>query len=168
MGGKTLITKANINYLNEIITVLKDTIVSMNAQGLYQWNENYPNENTIVSDIDKEELFVKVEDDSVKGFVVLNQFEDKEYNILDWNSTKDNSLVIHRLCVSPKFQGSGVAKEIMEFTHKYAKDNGFEYIRLDTSVNNKRSIAVYEKHGYSNVGVITTEKGEYACFEKHL
>ncbi|MEF9952716.1 MAG: GNAT family N-acetyltransferase [Clostridium sp.] len=163
-----MITKANINHLNEIITVLKDTIVSMNAQGLYQWNENYPNEKTIISDIDNEELFVKVEENSVKGFVVLNQLEDKDYEKLSWTSTRDTSLVIHRLCVSPKFQGSGVAKEIMEFTHSYAKENGYEYIRLDTSVKNTRSISVYEKHGYNNVGVISTEKGDYVCFEKFL
>ncbi|KMT23130.1 GNAT family N-acetyltransferase [Clostridium cylindrosporum] len=163
-----MITKANKNNLPKIMDVLKDTIISMNTEGLYQWNENYPNEEIILNDMEKEELFVKVEDETIKGFIVLNEHDDKGYENLDWKYEKEKSLIIHRLCVSPKYQGNGVAKEIMDFTNTFAASKGYKAIRLDTAVENKKAIRFYEKLGYEKVGVLSARRGEYVCFEKNI
>ncbi|MEG0371295.1 MAG: GNAT family N-acetyltransferase [Clostridium sp.] len=163
-----MITRANRDNLNEIMEVLKETVNSMNTEGLYQWNESYPNKNILLNDIDKEELFIKADGNRVKGFVVLNQLDDKDYNKLNWKHDVKESLIVHRLCVAPKFQGNGVAKELMEFIFEYAKINKYEAIRLDTSVENTKSIGMYEKLGYVNVGIINMKKGDYVCFEKSI
>ena len=67
----------------------------------------------------------------VKGFIVLNEFQDKEYEEITWKNDTDKNLIIHRLCINPKYKSKGIATTLIEYAERFAKDNKYESIRLD-------------------------------------
>jgi len=139
----------------EIIAMTKLCAADLISKGISQWDENYPDLNTIRTDIHQGELFKYVLDDTVVGIVVLNENQDPEYSELNW-ITPDNSrnLVVHRLAVHPEHQGKGIARQLMDFAEERAKRDGYESIRLDTFTQNKRNQKFYDNRGYQRTGEV--------------
>jgi len=53
----------------------------------------------------------------------------------------------------------------MQFTHRFAKQKGYETIRLDAFIHNPASVGLYENLDYRNAGTVTFRKGDFFCFE---
>lgn len=162
------IEKGKIEDINEIVKIIKDTVSDMHEQKIYQWDHTYPSKEIITEDIHEENLYVYRDENIIKGFVVLNEYEDKEYEELDWKYNKGKHLVIHRLCVNPKYKGKGIATKLIEYADIYGRDNNYSAIRLDTFIDNKPARRLYEKKGYSVVGALEFRMGVFYCFEKAL
>jgi ribosomal protein S18 acetylase RimI-like enzyme len=151
-----------------LMAVIRAASSAMLAKDIDQWDEVYPNFDVLKKDIGNGELFVLEEDGALKGMVVLNEFQDKEYADVDWRYTVGKQLVVHRLCVHPEFQGMGVAKRLMDFAENYAQKNGYSSIRLDCFTQNPTSVALYTKLEYAKAGTVTFRKGIFYCFEKKV
>lgn len=154
---------------NKIVDMYAAAVRHMNNQGLYQWDHSYPNKEILLSDIDKQCLFVIEENDQILGAIVLNEAQDKEWDEVDWTLKNDPSLNVHRLVVHPDFQGKGVAKKIIASSEEFAADNGYKQIRLDTYSKNTGAMKLYTKIGYKEVGTVDFGKDElFVCYEKLL
>ncbi len=153
----------------EIITMTKLCAADLISKGISQWDENYPDIQTIQTDIQKGELFKYVLDDTIVGIVVLNENQDPEYSELNWiTSENSRNLVVHRLAVHPKHQGKGIARQLMDFAEEKARHENYDSIRLDTFTQNKRNQKFYQARSYSIVGeVFLKYKKEhpYICYE---
>ena len=55
----------------------------------------------------------------------------------------DAAVYIHRIATDPDFRGNKFVKIIVAWARHYAKDNGKDFIRLDTLGNNTRLIDYY-------------------------
>lgn len=55
---------------------------------------------------------------------------------------------IIQVWISPAFRSSGLASELIDFIFQCAKHNGFDKIRAEVMVSNKRAIRFYEKSGF--------------------
>ncbi|CAH2213235.1 GNAT family N-acetyltransferase [Tepidibacter aestuarii] len=163
-----LIRKALIEDLNNIMNIIANAINDMESKGIYQWDNTYPNEKIFSNDIFKNNLYLYVDKNIIHGIIVLNEHQEDEYESLKWKYISGNHLIVHRLCVDPKYQGKGVAKDLMKFAEKYAKENNYESIRLDAFSQNERACKLYENFGYNKVGIVTFRKGDFYCFEKRL
>lgn len=161
-----MIRKGKLEDINEIMNIFREAIVDMEAEGIYQWDNIYPNEEVIANDIKEGTLYVYEEENLVKGLIVLSEHEDEEYKALEWQFNSGKHLVIHRLCVNPKYKGKGIAKQLIEFAEKLGRENQYEAIRLDAFTPNKRACRMYENAGYIKVGTVTFRKGEFICYEK--
>lgn len=167
-GGRTLgIRQAQIQDINEIMNLIKAAIIDMQLQGIDQWDQSYPNQEIIVDDINESTLYVFTEKDNIKAIIVLNEFQNEEYNRIQWQY-KEAPLVVHRLCVHPQFQGNGIAKKLLTFAENYARENGYESIRLDTFTLNKGAVHLYEANHYEKRGIVHFPKGKFYCFEKRV
>ena len=124
---------------------------------IYQWDSIYPNEDVISNDVYEGNLHVYIDENIIKGFIILNEFQDREYEAIKWKNDTGKTLVIHRLCINQKYKGKGIATTLIEYAERFAKDNKYESMRLDcfTQNNQKR-------------GTVTFRKGEFFCFEKEL
>jgi ribosomal protein S18 acetylase RimI-like enzyme len=162
------IKKGKVEDIPKIMSVIKLAVSDMEDQGVYQWDDIYPNEEIITEDINEENLYTYVDENIIKGFFVLNEYQDKEYAELDWQYKAGKHLVIHRLCVSPKYKGKGIATSLIEYADEYGRRNKYSAIRLDTFIDNKRACSLYDKEGYSVVGTVVFKKGVFYCFEKKL
>jgi len=136
-------------------------------QQIYQWNEHYPNRNAFENDVQRGELYVYMQNNICIGCIVITTIKDVEYVPIEW-LTKDKNIYIHRLAVHPKYQGKGIAQQMMTFAENYAKINGYSSVRLDTFSQNKRNQKFYETRGYKRLGNIyfpKQSKHPFYCYE---
>lgn len=162
------IRKAKTEDIKVVIDIIKNAIIDMESEGIYQWDNIYPNEDVITKDIYEENLFVYFDEDIIKGFITLNEFQDKEYESINWKYNTGKNLIIHRLCISPEFKGKGIATALIIFAERLGKENKYESIRLDTFTQNHHACKLYEKNGFEKRGFVTFRKGEFICYEKEL
>lgn len=162
------IRKGRIEEVKIIMNIIKNSILQMESENIYQWDEIYPDEDTIVDDINSQTLYVYTDENTIKGFMVINRDQDEQYEALKWDYNLGRHLVIHRLCIDSRYQRKGIAKTLLEYADMFGKQNKYESIRLDAFIQNKRACNMYEKAGYRKVGIVTFRKGDFYCFEKGL
>ena len=162
-----MIRKATILDLNYIMQITKACAKHMINQQIYQWNDYYPNRNAFKNDVQRGELYVYVQNNICIGCIVITTIKDVEYVPIEW-LTKDKNIYIHRLAVHPKYQGKGIAQQLMTFAENYANTNGYFSVRLDTFSQNKRNQKFYETRGYKRLGNIyfpKQSKHPFYCYE---
>ncbi len=186
------ITKAKVSDLKQIMVVIKKAVENMYEEGIYQWDEYYPNEERFTSDIANSNLYVlrEYEEGSVIGVAALDGNQESEYAMVDWNYEKssldeeeietlireevtysiDGILVIHRLAIDPDYQGKGYARNFMEKLEMEATRRGAKIIRLDCYSCNEKANGMYKKLGYKYVGDVYFRHREYPfhCYDKEL
>lgn len=100
----------------------------------------------------QDSFYIGEDDGLIWGSMILNELQLPEYANIPWKVEANKVLVIHTLCVSPRFKGKGKAKELVHFAEKLAKDLGYEAIRLDTYEGNFPANNMYPKLGYHYAG----------------
>jgi len=164
-----MIYPGEVHEIDEIIALTRACGAAMRAKGIDQWDENYPDRMTIQKDLETKTLFAYREGDEILGIVVLNETQDEEYAKINWStSEEDRNIVVHRLAVLPEYQGKGIATAIMDFAENYAREHGYDAIRLDTFSQNPRNQSFYTNRGYTDLGpVFLKYKKEfpYYCYE---
>ena len=162
-----MIRKATVLDLNSIMQITKACAKHMINQQIFQWNEHYPNRNAFKNDVQRGELYVYMQNNICMGCIVITTIKDVEYVPIEW-LTKDKNIYIHRLAVHPKYQGKGIAQQMMTFAENFAKINGYFSVRLDTFSQNKRNQKFYETRGYKRLGNIyfpKQSKHPFYCYE---
>ena len=155
----------------DVLNIYKSCVCQHKNIGFNQWDETYPNTETISNDIENNWLFGAYILDRLVAVISITEDEPKEYLQLNWANTKRSNFIIHRLCVHEDYSRRGIARGLMEFAEKHAKDNNKLAIRLDTYSLNKGALNFYKKLGYSQVGFVKFPKkteSNYTCFEKVL
>ncbi|WP_299115779.1 GNAT family N-acetyltransferase [uncultured Winogradskyella sp.] len=166
-----MIRKGTLMDIEVIMEMTKACAKHMISNGIYQWNEHYPNKDAFVNDVKREELYVLEIDKKIAGTLVVSTYMDKEYIPIKWLTQNENNIYIHRLGVHPDHQSKGYAQSLMDYAERYAIDNNYTSIRLDTFSQNKRNQKFYELRDYKRLGNIYFPKqSEYPfyCYEKVL
>lgn len=164
-----MIRKAIEQDINSILKITKACAAFMIKNGIFQWNEHYPNYEAFKSDIERDELFVLEIDKNIVGNIIISTFMDEIYKPVKWLTPNNNNhIYIHRLAIHPSHQGKGYAQQLMDFAENYASKNKFISIRLDTFSQNPRNLKFYELRGYQKLEEIYFPKqSEYPfyCYE---
>jgi GNAT superfamily N-acetyltransferase len=63
----------------------------------------------------------------------------------------------HQLAVAPQHQGKGIGSRLMDAAEKWAKDNGFSELALDTAEPAHHLVALYLRRGYKCVDSVQGE-----------
>ncbi|MCH2231693.1 MAG: GNAT family N-acetyltransferase [Crocinitomicaceae bacterium] len=161
-----------LGRLSEVETIIKLTKAcgrNLRENGIDQWDENYPDIESITNDIQTNTLFTYKMDGQIVGIVVLNEIQDEEYAEINWRTPIDSkNIVVHRLAVSPKHQRKGIARKMMDFAEKFALDNNYDSIRLDTFSQNPRNQKFYLSRGYQELGSVFLKYKKdypYICYD---
>ena len=128
----------------------------------------------IEKEIAENRHFIIKEGDEVACTFVLT-FND----LIIWKkAAQDPAVYLHRIATNPKFRGQSYVKKIIEWVKIYAKENGKEYIRLDTHSGNERINQYYTSCGFNYKGISTIEwtselpehykEGSFSLFEIKL
>ena len=159
---------ATLLDIDSILKITKACAKLMISNGIYQWNENYPNKAAFEMDIARDELYVFELDSSVVGCMVMSTLMDEEYQQVEWMTPNSTHLYIHRLAVHPNHQGNGIAQQLMDFAELHGSKNNFASIRLDTFSQNKRNQKFYEQRGYNRLGNVyfpNQSDHSFYCYE---
>ena len=162
------IRKAKISDLGNIMIMYKSCVKGMIANGIDQWDDTYPDIDTINQDLEKQSYYVVEEKGEIIGGINIDQNQDKTYLDIDWEDKSDSFLVVHRLGVKEEFWNKKIGKDLMLFTEQLVTEKGLKSIRLDTYSGNPKAMEFYRRLGYRELGSINLKpnKNEYYCFEK--
>ena len=155
-----------MDQLSDAFSIIESVIDKMNAEQIFQWDEQYPSREIIKKDISEGSAFGFFQSDELRGYIVLNEEYSPEYNSLEWKDKNGTALIVHRLSIKADCQGRGIAKQLMMFAEEYAINRGNSSIRLDAFLHNKAALSLYDNLGYTKVGTVTFRKGEFYCYEK--
>jgi len=162
--------RAKENDLVAVMAVYLACVQLMNKNGLFNWNENYPNTKSISLDTANQELYLAEYDKKIVGAITLKKGQPKEYiNQLQLNAN-DHCFTIKRLAVHPQFQNKGYANQLMDFAEQKAVSSKIEYIRLDAYINSHKVIQLYRKRNYKELGLVQLPDLDEPClvFERKL
>ena len=163
-----VVRHAKISEISDILSITKACASFMISKGIYQLNEQYPSKEAFLNDIQRKELYVLEDAETLVGVIVVSTYMDKEYIPIQWLSKNGANIYIHRLAVHPNFQRRGYAQKLMDFAENYARKNEYISIRLDTFSQNKRNQKFYETRGYKKLGNIYFPKQSthpFHCYE---
>ncbi|MDP5053031.1 MAG: GNAT family N-acetyltransferase [Congregibacter sp.] len=163
------VVKARKSHLQDVLEVIyasRDHLISI---GISQWDNHYPNEESVLRDLTDENLYIAALADSLVGTIAFSQDQEPEYTQIQW-FYPGPCLVIHRLCVSPSHQGRGVGSSLMRFAEEYAKVNRFNSLRLDVYTGNPDAVNFYKNLGYEIVGQVMFPRRTlpFYCMEKDI
>lgn len=167
------IIPAGETQLPAIEEMMNECIHALSKAGIYQWDANYPNRQTFQNGIDKDQLYILVEQGEVLGIVIINSKQNTGWDAIPWTYNQGVVLAVHSLAISPKHQGKGYGKKLLHFCEEHAKTNGYHTIRLDVFSENRKANSLYANQGYHKAGEITYSfKPEghqlYYCYEKKM
>lgn len=161
--------KAEISDKDIIWEIIQQSIERRRIDGSTQWQNGYPNEQTVESDIAKNFGFVLTVNDEIAVYVALIFNDEPAYSTIDgaW-LTNGEFVVIHRVAVSEKFAGQGLAKKLFDVIDDYVKSQNVHSIKVDTNFDNYAMLKILENKGYIYCGEVLLNSGMRKAFEKVL
>jgi ribosomal protein S18 acetylase RimI-like enzyme len=165
----TQITLATQSHFPDVIALISACRNELLAKGINQWDDQYPNPDSILHDLEDGNLFIAELREKLVGAVALNQEQEPEYSAMPWVCPSP-CLVVHRLCVSPVHQGNGIGSALMRFAEQRATGDGLGSIRLDVYSGNPRVVNLYQHLGYKIVGQFKYPSRDlpFLCMEKRI
>lgn len=137
------------------------------SEKIYQWDERYPKAEMIRHDLKNGYTFLVMSDGETVAFFTANSIcEDDVHDNIRWIYSGSNWVILHRLCVEPKYQGKGLGQRILKMFEERAIEEGFESIRIDVFSTNSKAIHIYKKYLYKKVGNAVCERGPFFVYEK--
>ena len=131
---------------------------------LLQWNDGYPNADTVREDIKEGNSYVLEDEGLVIAVFYFRVGIDETYNKIyggEWLSDEPYA-VIHRIAVSDEARGKGAAHFI--FSECYKKHPN---IKIDTHKDNHPMQRSLERAGFKYCGIIYLKSGdERLAYEK--
>ena len=164
------IVKAQKQDLSSILDMIYSCIKYMKSQGIYQWDEFYPDSDIIENDIKRGNCYILKNDGKCAAYFAIDEEQSTEYSQINWLTDGRKVLVIHRLSVHPELQGKGIAKKILKFIEDSAVKNNYSSIRLDAYSGNERALKLYENFGYKKAGqfYIIVRDLPFYCYDKNI
>lgn len=159
--------KAEIKDRNIIWEIIQQAIERRRADGSTQWQNGYPNADTVESDIAKGFGFVLTVDEVVAVYVALIFNDEPAYSTIEgaWLSNGE-FVVVHRVAVSEEFAGQGLVKKLFDHIEDYTKSQDVQSVKVDTNYDNIAMLKILEKQGYSYCGEVVLAGGVRKAFEK--
>ena len=163
-----MIRLAKLSDLNGIMCDINDAKALFKSEGSDQWQDldNYPNENTIVNDINNGEMYINEINGIIAGCVVLSSKQEEAYDKI-YDGTWQNYgpyLVIHRIAIKKEMYRMGIAKELLAKMIEISKEKEISSIKVDTKVDNIRMISLLESFGFKIRGKIDLLRKD--CLDK--
>lgn len=157
--------------IDNVMGVIKQAQDYFKEKGINQWQNNYPNNDTINNDITNGHSYVLLKDEDIVATVAVSFDGESTYNnIYDgkW-ITNDKYAVIHRIAVDNTYKGLGLSSEIIKRIEELCLSKDVHSIKVDTHRENLSMQKLLKKNNFEYCGVIYLLDGnERIAFEKIL
>lgn len=136
--------------------------------GPADWNEYYPNEETIQFDLSRDALFV-MKNHEGEIIAAISIDEDEDVDKLDcWNKKLMPGAEFSRLCVRKDMQHKGIAKEMIRFIFDVMKKEGKKSVHILVKSGHEAALALYGSIGFKIVGECRFFDKDFICMEVQL
>lgn len=163
--------KSVVADIESIMRIIRQAQESLKAQGVNQWQGNYPNEEVLLKDISALESYVLVHDDEIVATAMVTFKGEPMYDVIhdgEWLSMGEHA-TIHRIAVSNEHKGLGVSSTLLNCVEGLCIERDIHSIKIDTHRDNLAMQKVMEKNRFSYCGVVYVEgesDNERMAFEK--
>ena len=156
--------------IDQVMEVIEDGRLNLKLQGHGQWQNGYPNQDTLLNDINNQNLYVICHQDLIVGVLAII-YLDKEYPFVEagaWASDY-NYFVMHRCAVRKEYYHLGLGHFLFQIFEEVAKENGIHSLRIDTHQGNYAMRHILEKNGFVCCGTIILDPNKHrVIYEKVL
>ena len=160
---------AEISDRDKIWKILQQAIDRRKKDGSNQWQDGYPNIETVENDIRNNFGFVLESGNEISGYAALIFDIEPAYEIIEgeWLSTGKYA-VVHRVAVSNQFAGKGIATQIFKEIEKITISRSIFSIKVDTNFDNIPLLKILDKLDYTYCGEVYFRGSARKAFEKIL
>lgn len=149
----------------------KDKILALYKTMLHgpaEWDEDYPNEETIEFDMSRNALFVmKNDDDEVIAAISIDK--DNEVDSLPyWDKSLAPSGEFSRICVRNDMQNQGIARRMILHVFEVMRKDGKKGAHILVKTGHEAALALYGKLGFKTVGECFMYGKDFICMEVKL
>lgn len=163
--------KAVITDISDIMKIIRQAQAYFKEAGINQWQNNYPNVETISNDIDNNNSYILLKDSNIVATAAVSFDGEKTYDLIydgEWISNNEYA-VIHRIAVANNYKGLGLSSEIIKNVEKLCLNKGVDSIKVDTHEENLSMQSLLKKNKFQYCGIIYLEDGsKRIAFEKTL
>lgn len=167
-----LFRRATREDLASIASLLTETKAYFKTREIPQWQGDYPAIGDFEKDIARGECYLALNhEQEVMGMVVVSLQPEPNYERIyagGWHY-EQAATVIHRLAVSQKARGRGIAKKLMTLAEEVSLKAGRYVMRVDTHQLNENMQGLVKRCGFKFAGRIDVADGTpRQAFDKHI
>ncbi|WP_336514592.1 GNAT family N-acetyltransferase [Pollutibacter soli] len=164
-----ILRKADIAERSIIWNILQQAIEQRRLDGSEQWQQGYPNEQTVDDDIANGHGYVLIYENSIIAYAAIIFGIEQAYEEIEgkWLSNQDY-VVIHRVAVSDSLKGKGIATLLFKKIEELSIEHGVYSIKVDTNFDNVPMLKIMDKLGYTYCGEVFFHGAPRKAYEKIL
>lgn len=152
---------------NEIESV-KNLYRDIKCSSYTLWDENYPSEELINWDIERNGLYGVFDNNVLIAISFLGERCEDGEDDFSWKDSFVKRGTFARIGVSPRYQNKGVGTLFVKFILDELKNCGFDGVRILVGTQNTNAIKLYSKFGFVNCGTTERYGHEYYLFELRI
>ena len=156
------IKRVKLDEIDSVMEIIDDA-KRLLAKSSHQWQEGYPNKDTLLADIKNGNLFGAYIDLTLVGIAAYIKGFNVDYDYIEgkWLSEHDdNDLVVHRIAVKESYHNHKIGDALMKYAEVYAKYNNAKSIKIDTHIKNIPMQMLCINNGYIDCGIIYIKRKE--------
>ncbi len=159
--------KALPSDVDEIWEIIEFAIQKRKEDGSKQWQDGYPNRDSIIHDIANNYGYVISDGINILAYgAVIFDIEPAYENIEGAWLSSGSYIVIHRVAASLHSKGMGIATHFFNYVAQLAKSKNVNSIKVDTNFDNLAMLRILQKLGYQYCGEVYFRGSARRAFEK--
>ena len=164
-----ILRKAFFEELPVIWDILRQAIEQRKQDGSEQWQNGYPNEQTVHDDITNGYAYVLVDNNVIIAYAAIIFGIEPAYNDIKgrW-LTNDNYVVVHRVATSNAVKRKGVATNLFKMIEDLSIEQKVYSIKVDTNFDNVPMLKILDNLSYTYCGEIFFGSAPRKAYEKVL
>ncbi len=161
--------KATLSELQVVWAILRQAIQQRKQDGSEQWQNGYPNEQTVLEDITDGSAYVLVDNDLIVAYAaIIFGIEPAYTDIKGKWLTNDDYVVVHRVATSNEVKGKGIATQLFKLIEDLCAAQNTYSIKVDTNFDNVPIIRILDRLNYTYCGEIFFGGASRLAYEKKL
>jgi GNAT superfamily N-acetyltransferase len=162
-----ILRKATLAEIPAAWSILRQAIELRKQDGSEQWQNGYPNEQTVRDDIGNG--YVLLDGDVIVAYAAISFDPEPAYNKITgrWLTTSAY-VVVHRVATSNAAKGRGIATLLLKKVEDLALEHNVSSIKLDTNFDNIPMLKILDRLHYTYCGEIFFSGASRKAYEKVL
>lgn len=153
--------KATKTDLSAIVEIINEAKTFLKNSGSSQWQGEYPNVNTIETDLSNNVGYCLIVDGEVAGYAAVITGIEPTYQKIEngnWQYNHEPYTTIHRIAISNNFRGMHLASFFFSNLISLKYNEGISNFRIDTSKNNQIMQHLALSHNFIERGIIYVDE----------
>lgn len=159
--------KAVESEIDQIWEIIQYAIGRRKADGSKQWQDGYPNRDSIVSDVEKGYAYVIIDEIGLLAYGAVIFDIEPAYNHIEGSWLSDSDYVgMHRVAAAERAMGKGIATRFFKYVEELTVSKDIHSIKVDTNYDNAAMLKILDRLGYHYCGEVYFRGSARKAFEK--